>query len=227
MTALRTLAVIAALAGAALAAPASAQFYFQSHDMSGPPIRGDEPGLPTLPDANEDEVRANLVWNLRSALNVAALQCQFAPGLLTVENYNVALANHKDELKKSFDTLVKYFTRTAKGVKPGQTAMDRYGTRTYSAFTTVGAQYGFCQTAAQVATDAAYAPRGSLYKVAVADMSAMRNSLVPWGEERFPRSTRIDARVYLPRLDEPCWTRRGDWVARKCGEFTAVRRYLG
>ena len=134
MTVLRNLAVTTALAAAALATPASAQFYFQSHDMSGPPIRGDEPGLPTLPGATDEEIRANLVWNLRSALNVAALQCQFEPTLLTVENYNIALANHKDEFKKSFDTLVKYFNRTAKGVKPGQTAMDRYGTRTYSAF---------------------------------------------------------------------------------------------
>ncbi|WP_436430976.1 hypothetical protein, partial [Enterococcus faecium] len=71
MTVLRTLAVLAAVASAALAGPASAQFFFQSHDMSGPPARGDEPGLPSLPGATEDEVRANLVWNLRSALNVA------------------------------------------------------------------------------------------------------------------------------------------------------------
>ncbi|WP_353203121.1 hypothetical protein [Sphingomonas sp.] len=220
MTVLRTLAVTAALSAAAFATPASAQFFFQPHDMSGPPIRGDEPGLPTLPGANADEVRANLVWNLRSALNVAALQCQFEPTLLTVENYNVALANHKDEFKKSFDTLVKYFNRTAKGVKPGQTAMDRYGTRTYSAFTTVGAQYGFCQTAAQVAAAAAYAPRGTVYKVAADNMSAMRNALVPWGEERFSRYVRIDTRTWLPRLDDVCWNRRDQWQDRKCGPFT-------
>ena len=224
MTVLRTLAVTAALSVATLATPASAQFYFQSHDMSGPPIRGDEPGLPTLPDATPDEIRANLVWNLRSALNVAALQCQFEPSLLTVENYNIALFNHKDEFKKSFDTIVKYFNRTAKGAKPGQTAMDRYGTRTYSAFTTVGAQYGFCQTAAQVTADAAMAPRGSLYKVAVADMSAIRNALVPWGEERFSRYVRIDVRTWSPRLDEACWNRRGEWQTKKCGPFSEAFR---
>jgi hypothetical protein len=220
MTVLRTLAVTAALSAAAFSTPASAQFFFQSHDMSGPPVRGDEPGLPTLPGATADEVRANLVWNLRSALNVAALQCQFEPTLLTVENYNIALTNHKDEFKKSFDTLVKYFNRTAKGVKPGQTAMDRYGTRTYSAFTTVAAQYGFCQTAAQVAIDAAYAPRGTFYTVAVNKMSAMRNALVPWGEERFPRYVRLDTRMWLPRLDTVCWNKRGQWQDRKCGPFT-------
>ena len=223
MTVLRnSLTVLAAVAGAALATPASAQFYFSSHDMSGPPLRGDEPGLPTLPGATDEEVRANLVWNLRSALNVAALQCQFEPTLLTVENYNITLANHKDELKKSFDILTRYFTRTAKGAKPGQTAMDRYGTRTYSTFTTVGAQYGFCQTAAAVATDTAYAPRGKLYAVAVADMSSLRNSLVPWGEERFPRYQRIDTRVSLPRLDKNCWSGRGVYNSGKCGPFALV-----
>lgn len=224
MTVSRSLALLAAVTGAALATPASAQFYFSSHDMSGPRLRGDEPGLPVLPGATDEEVRANLVWNMRSALNVAALQCQFEPTLLTVENYNVVLANHKDELKRSFDILTRYFTRTAKGAKPGQSAMDRYGTRTYSAFTTVGAQFGFCQTAAQVATDAAYAPRGKLYDVAAADMSALRNSLTPWGEERFVRPQRIDARVWLPRLDKMCWSNRGDYVARKCGPFTPIFR---
>ena len=33
------------------------------------------------------EQRAALVWNMRAALNVAALQCQFEPTLLTVPNY--------------------------------------------------------------------------------------------------------------------------------------------
>jgi hypothetical protein len=224
MTVLRKLAVFAAIAGAALAAPASAQFYFQSHDMSGPPLHGDEPGLPTLPGATEDEMRANMVWNLRSALNVAALQCQFEPTLMTVENYNLVLINHSDEFKKSLATLTKYFTRTSKSAKAGQDAMDRYGTRTYSAFTTVGAQYGFCQTAAAVATDAAYAKRGDLYKVAIADLSSVRNALVPWGEERFPRRVLVDTRVSVARFDNVCWSNRGEWQAKKCGVFTTVFR---
>ncbi|MET3760388.1 hypothetical protein [Sphingomonas sp. UYEF23] len=225
MTVLRKLAAITAIAGAALAVtPASAQFFFKPHDFSGPPIRGDEPGLPTLPGATDEEVRANLVWNMRSALNVAALQCQFEPSLLTVENYNISLINHKDEFKKSLDILTKYFTRVNKGLKPGQAAMDRYGTKTYSAFTTVNAQLGFCQTAAAVATDAAYAPRGELYKVAVRDMSSLRNALIPFGEERFARRVRVDTRLSLPRLDDACWDKRGTWLQRKCGEFSTTFR---
>ena len=224
MTVLRILAALAATCGAALATPASAQFFFQSHDMTAPPITGDEPGQLALPDATPAEVRANLVWNLRSALNVAALQCQFEPTLLNVENYTVMINNHKDELKSAFDTLVKYFNRTNKGLKAGQAALDRFGTRTYSSFTTVGAQYGFCQTASQIATNAAYAPRGELYKVAINDMGTLRNSLTPWGEQRFARRPRIENRVSVPRLDEMCWTKRGEWVERKCGAYTLTPR---
>lgn len=221
----RILAALTAISGVALATPASAQFYFRSHDMTAPPVSGDEPGQLPLPGATDAEQRANLVWNMRSALNVAALQCQFEPTLLTVENYNIVMADHKDELKKSFDTLVKYFNRREKTPKAGQAALDRLGTRTYSSFTTVAAQYGFCQTAAQVATDAAYAPRGSLYKVAMADMGTLRNALVPWGEERFPRPVRIDPRVSMPRLDAACWSRRGEWNDRRCGAYAAALRY--
>lgn len=224
MTVLRILAGLAVIASVAAATPASAQFFFKPHDMSGPPVRGDEADALPLPGATEDELRANLVWNLRSALNVAALQCQFAPSLLSVENYNVILANHKDELNRSFAVLTKYFNRTAGTAKAGQTALDRFGTRTYSSFTTVGAQYGFCQTAAEIATEAAFAPRGHFWEVGVARMSALRNALVPSGEERFPRPTRIETHPPMPRLDAACWTRNGEWAAKKCGAFQLVQR---
>ena len=220
----RMLTVLLLSASAVLASPASAQFFFKSHDMSAPPARGDEPGALPLPGATPEEVRANLVWNLRSALNVAALQCQFEPSLLSVENYNVILVNHNDELKKSYAILAKYFNRTARTVKIGQDALDQFGTRTYSAFTTVGAQYGFCQTAGEVANEAAYAPRGELYVVAVARLNTLRNALVPWGEEQFRRPARVDARTSMPRMDAACWTKKGDYVARKCGEYRLVRR---
>ncbi len=224
MTVLRILAALTATCGVALAPPASAQFFFQSHDMTAPPIEGDEPGQLALPGATPAEVRANLVWNLRSALNVAALQCQFEPTLLNVENYNVMINNHKDELKVAFDTLVKYFNRTNKTPKAGQAALDRFGTRTYSSFTTVGAQYGFCQTAAQIGTNAAYAKRGELYKVAINDMGTLRNSLTPWGEQRFARRPRIETRVSVPRFDAMCWGKNGEWNERRCGAYTLTPR---
>ncbi len=167
MKLLRILCASAVAMGAFAAAPASAQFFLVEKDMKGDAVRGHETGLgQELPGATEVEQRAALVWNMRAALNVAALQCQFEPTLMTQTNYNVILMNHADELKKSYDVLTKYFARNGKTVKAGQTALDQFGTRTYSSFTTVSAQYGFCQTAARIARDAIFAPRGSFYTIA-------------------------------------------------------------
>lgn len=224
MKLLRTLSGMIVLAGIAAATPASAQFFLKSHDMRGAPATGLEPGVLTMPGATDDEMRAGLVWNLRSALNVAALQCQFAPTLLTVENYNAVLANHKDELQKAFDALNRYFVRTAGNAKAGQNAFDKFGTRTYSSFTTVGAQYGFCQTAGEIAAKAAFAPRGHFFEVAIEQLNTLRNALVPWGEERFPQRVQIDARATMPRFDDICWDKKGGWVAKKCGAFQMSRR---
>jgi hypothetical protein len=221
MKLLRILCSSAVAIGAFAAAPASAQFFLVEKDMSGAAVRGHETGLgQELPGATEAEQRAALVWNMRAALNVAALQCQFEPTLMTQANYNVILMNHADELKKSYDVLTKYFTRTGKTVKAGQTALDQFGTRTYSSFTTVSAQYGFCQTAARIARDAIFAPRGSFYTIAEGRTRELRNSLIPTGEQRYPRGILFTRQAgTLPRFDEICWDKKGYWIAKKCGAF--------
>jgi len=206
------------LAGLACATPASAQFYFKSKDLRGAPIKGDEPGLlQPLPGATDPELRAGLVWSMRSALNVAALQCQFEPTLLTVDNYNAILGDHKDELKKSYDTLLKYFTRINKTKAAGQSAFDQYGGRTYSSFTAIAGQYSFCQTASSIGRDMIFAQRGGFGDVASRRMRELRNSLIPWGEQQFRRDSGADARMFLPQLDPLCWTKKDEWNVKKCG----------
>jgi hypothetical protein len=221
MNVLRCVSLLAAIGGVALAQPAAAQFFLQTPDIHGGVVRGDEPGIgEVMPGATADEVRAELVWNMRSGLNVAALQCQFEPTLMSVQNYNTLLYNHRAELKKAFDTLTKYFTRTAKTKAAGQTALDRFGTRTYTGFTAVASQYGFCQTAAAIAAEAAMAPRGTFYEIAAAHMRELRTSLIrQFSEQRFA-TFRITHFPPLPRLDALCWDKKNQWVAKKCGEFT-------
>lgn len=199
------------------AMPASAQFFMKSKDLSGAPVKGDETdvGQP-MPGATATERQAALVWNMRAALNVAALQCQFEPTLLTVSNYNAILTDHKVELKNSFDTLVKYFNRTNKTAKAGQNALDQFGTKTYSGFATVAAQFNFCQTAHAIGRDAIFQPRGSFGEIALNRTRELRNSLIPWGEQALPR--RMYAEVSLPRLDAICWSKKGEWNDRKCGQ---------
>jgi len=210
--------IAAGLAAGALvgATPAAAQFFMQAKDLSGTPVVGNESGLgPELPGATLDEQKAAIVWNVRAALNVAALQCQFEPTLTAVSNYNAMLVDHKAELKHSWDTLGKYFARMNKTPKAAQNALDQFGTRTYSSFTTVSAQYNFCLTANAVGRDVVFAPRGSFGTVALNRIRELRNSLTPWGEQRFPRYIYTQSPP-LPRLDPICW-KNGDWQVKKCG----------
>ena len=214
----RNALALAVLAAGLSAAPASAQFYLKSHSFPGGPIVGDEPNMASpLPGATPEEVRASLVWNMRAALNVAALQCQFEPTLLTVPNYNAVLKDHFAELDGSMKTLTKYFNRVNKVKGAGQKALDQFGTRTYSSFVTVGGQLGFCQTAADIGRDAVFTPRGQFATLAGARMQQLRNSLFgAWGEEALP-SRVAHTRGTTPRLDPVCWNKKGLWVEKKCG----------
>ena len=211
------IAVAGVVAGLAVATPASAQFFFRSHDFSDQGVKGDEANLgQVLPGATEAELRAAMAWNMRAALNVAALQCQFEPTLLSVANYNAVLTDHNAELKAAFATLGKYFARVAKTPKAGQTALDQFGTRTYSNFVTVGAQYGFCQTASSIGHDMVFAPRGGFSTIAMRRIRELRNSLIPYGEQQFQRYLTRDVAT-IPRLDPICYDKKGLWVEKKCG----------
>lgn len=225
MTLLRT--ALTTFSGAALGltafllptAPASAQFFLRSHDFRGDAVTGSDGALSqSLPGATDAELRAATAWNMRAALNVAALQCQFEPTLLTVNNYNAILKDHEAELKGSFDTLSKYFVRTAKTPRAGQAALDQFGTRTYSSFATVSAQFGFCQTASEIGRDATFAPRGSFGTLAAARLRELRNSLTPYGEQHFQRYLGRDY-ASQPRIDPVCYDKKGRWVEKKCGVF--------
>lgn len=218
------------LAGALLAvglfagSPASAQFFLKSYDFRGEPVTGMEPelGMP-LPGATPSELRAGLTWNLRAALNVAALQCEFSPMLLTVDQYNSMIKDHSVELKGAFDTLNAYFVRTAKTKAGGQSAFDRFGTRTYSAFATVAAQFNFCQTAGKIGREVIFAPRGKLGDVAFNYMREMRNSLIPYGEQQFPRAFYARTYLFIPDFQPDCW-KRGKYSVTNCGTSKKKKR---
>lgn len=190
-----------------LAAPASAQFYFKPADLSGAPVTGAEPEIVgSLPGATPAEQRAALLWNLRSGLNVAALQCQFDPTLVTLNQYNHLIDQHSDELAAAFGTLTNYFKRTVPGARAAQAALDSYGTRTYSGFSMVQAQLSFCQAASDIGEDALFQPKGQLWQVAQNRMREFRNSLKWRGDEQFryyivPLNYVAD----LPNMDEACW----------------------
>lgn len=196
-------------------APASASYLFWSPpNFAGEPVRGDEPGLGLpMPGATPKEISAHLLWNMRAGLNVAALQCQFAPTLATVKNYNTVLGAHGKELSEAYDTLTGYFKRTTP--KGWQVALDQYTTKTYNGFSTLHAQLGFCETAAAVGRDAIGRGRGDLHETAEARMREFRNSLVPVGDALFAFRPVTFTSFPMPPLDPKCWDKRNE-LKRKC-----------
>lgn len=223
MKVLRIVAGLFATAFVMTAQPAAAQFYFKSKDLAGPPVTGAEPGIigQELPGATPEELRAAMVWNLRAALNVAALQCQFEPTLLTLRTYNGFIKDHDAEIDDALKTLEKYFRRNAKTVREGRAANDQFDTRVYSSYSTVSAQRIFCQTAASIGEDAVHAPKGGLASLAATRLRELRNSLTSWGEQQFPfGGYGYVLGNYQPRLpdftNERCW-RKDIWQDRRCG----------
>ncbi len=199
------MATLACAAMAGIAVPAHAQIYFAEPDLSTPPVTGTEPALQlNVPGATPAELSAALTWHLRIAMNIAALQCDFEPSLLTVSNYNATLAHHKAELASVFDTLGGYFQRTAGRGKPGDRALDHYNTKAYSSYSTVHAQRDFCNVMGKVGREAIFAERGTLHRIAQNHLGEIRRALVPTGEQYFTNPG-YDYKATLPLFTKKCW----------------------
>jgi hypothetical protein len=209
----RSLGLIAlGAAAASFAAPAQAYLFWSRPALAGTPAAGGETGITLpMPGAQPKELEANLVWTLRAGLNVAALQCQFAPTLRTVENYNNMLRQHSAELQATYATLTAYFKRT--GGKAWQNALDQYTTRTYNSFSTLQAQLIFCETAASIGQQTLDETRGHLGEVAVARMREFRNSLIPAGDRAF--AMRNSGMALAPISDPRCYNKRGKEIRCK------------
>ena len=121
------------------------------------------------------EREANAVWNIRAALNVAALQCQFSGFLKTTRNYNSFLQAHSEELARAQQTMIGHFRRTD-GAK-SLNSFDMYTTRTYNSFSTLDAQYAFCNAAGFIGRRVLAVPKGKLGSAALAEGPAIRAAL--------------------------------------------------
>ena len=214
---LKGAALIAVAVSVSAPQMANAQLFVHEPDLKAGAIEGSDPlvGLP-VPGATPAEYRAHLLWNLRAGLNVAALQCQFAPYLRAVDNYNGLLAHHAEELATAYTAMNDYFKRVQGNPAKGQKAFDDYTTITYNNWSTFQAQYGFCQTASNIAKEALTRPKGQLYALAQSRMRELRNSLTPVVERTLvynPHQIRIPA---MPELREECWDKKNR-LRKRCG----------
>lgn len=121
------------------------------------------------------EAQAHAIWNVRAALNVAALQCQYSRFLDTRNTYNALITHHADELQQAQRMVQSHFTRLDKG--RGQSSFDRYNTQTYNSFSTLDAQYRFCEAAGDVGKRELAQPKGRMGALAVDGLMQLRTAL--------------------------------------------------
>lgn len=123
----------------------------------------------TIPEAAPDGTRktvnssvssAQAVWNLRSAFNVAALNCVEPEYAAVLQGYKDFLKVHDKSLDKANAELAKSF-KGAFGAK-GTRERETYQTQVYNFFAVPPVKTTFCNAALQIATDMATVPAGQL-----------------------------------------------------------------
>lgn len=192
--------IASAFAALAAAAPSAAAGFYV-------------PPVVAMREMTPAEEAANRAWNLRAALNVAALQCQFSPFLRTVANYNDMLRHHAAELDKVRITLVGHFKRH--DGKIGPMAFDQYTTKTYSSYSTLDAQLSFCDAAASAGFAILSAPKGGFIAASERVLPAVRASLAAlWSDPRYIPNVAL-APPLIPAVDARCLRKKGK-VDEKC-----------
>jgi hypothetical protein len=106
------------------------------------------------------ETKAEAVWKIRAALNVAALQCQYDPALKVVDNYNQFVKRHHDELESARTTMEGNYRRRFGKAWAGQ--FDRYNTRTYNSFSATSVQVAYCTKMGEVGAKSLAMEAGTL-----------------------------------------------------------------
>ncbi len=135
------------------------------------------PGDVQLRPMTPAEAEANAIWGIRAGLNIAALQCQYSPFLATVRNYNDFLRQHGDELDRARMTMLAHFKRY--DATQAQNSFDRYTTQTYNSYSTLDAQYSFCEDAGTTGRTVLTVRKGELGRQAPHLRDRMRASLIP------------------------------------------------
>lgn len=114
----------------------------------------------TRKTVNSSVSTAQAVWNLRSAYNVAALNCVEAEYNPVLEGYKSFLKVHDKSLDKADAELKKNFTG-AFG-KQGTRERETYQTQVYNFFAVPPVKSTFCNAAMQLAAEIALIPAGQL-----------------------------------------------------------------
>ena len=101
------------------------------------------------------------LWNVRSGLNVAALNCRNTEHLSLADNYRTFLNRHKRQLSRTNRDLASQY-RKEHG-RNYRNAQDAYMTRVYNYFALPPALPAFCDVAHELSIEAAQVPAGQLH----------------------------------------------------------------
>jgi hypothetical protein len=126
----------------------------------------------TAQSVTATETKAEALWKMRAALNVAALQCQYNPSLKVVDNYNQFVKRHNSELESARTTMEGSYRRRFGKAWAGQ--FDRYNTRTYNSFSATGVQVAYCNKMGEVGTKSLALEPGTLMAYAEATVPEIR-----------------------------------------------------
>jgi hypothetical protein len=115
------------------------------------------------PDGKRITVNSNLtddqlVWNLRSAWNVAALNCLAPEYQPILEGYRAFLTGNVRPLKAINDRIEKSYTSRFRVRRDAMVARDGYTTQVYNFFAEPAARAGFCRAALDMSNRALAAP---------------------------------------------------------------------
>ena len=118
--------------------------------------------LMTIPQVAPDGVRqtvnayitpAQTTWNVRSALNVAALNCLADEHAGILPNYKLFLENFDKPLDRANDAVEAEFREKYGDRKTGRAELDSYMTKVYNYFTMPPAKAEFCDAALELSNE--------------------------------------------------------------------------
>ena len=151
------------------------------------------------------------VWNLRSALNVAALNCLDPRYDGLVDAYSSLLTTHKRQLARVNDQITQEY-RAEYGRAEYRSAFDGYMTQVYNYFALPPAQRPFCDTAMQIASASLMVEEGGLEPFALANLPLIesvfdnfyteleqyRVNVAAWDSQYAPASTFAPSAILAP-----------------------------
>lgn len=142
----RWIYVAAAIAAVCVAAPAAAQTF--QYEPQPPGYAAPNLLLPARNAAgdfltpNRNLTGHDAFWNMRIALNVAAIGCRGPGSLQLVADYNRIIARHSPMIRTAESAVIK---------RLGVSARDRNSTKLFNYFAQPPAQREFCRVAGSVA----------------------------------------------------------------------------